>query len=114
MSGTAVELPEGLVAVVKADCPTCTLVRPVLDGLTVHVISEDDPEGLDASYALGVETVPTLLRVEGGREVERLVGWDRSEWRRMAGEFGGVAHDGDGAIDQCDGGRDSGFSAVGK
>ena len=42
-------LPEGLVAVVKADCPTCTLVRPLLDGLPVHVISEDEPEGLDAS-----------------------------------------------------------------
>ena len=79
-------LPEGLVAVVKADCPTCTLVRPLLDQLPVHLISEDEPEGLDASYRLGVETVPTLLRVEGGTEVERLVGWDRDEWRRLTGD----------------------------
>jgi hypothetical protein len=81
-----VTLPEGLVAVVKTDCPTCTLVRPVLAGLPIHVISEDDAEGLDASYSLGVETVPTLLRVEGGAEVERLVGWDRAAWRRFTGD----------------------------
>ena len=87
-------LPEGLVAVVKADCPTCTLVRPLLDdlGRGVHVVSEDSPDGLDTSYALGVETVPTLLRVEGGAEVDRLVGWDRAAWRRMTG----VASLGDG------------------
>jgi hypothetical protein len=81
-------LPDGLVAVVKADCPTCRLVRPLLADLgpAVHVISEDEPEGLDASYTLGVETVPTLLRVEAGQEVERLVGWDRGEWRRLVGD----------------------------
>jgi len=78
-------LPDGLVAVVKADCPTCTLVRPLLDELPVHVVSEDDDDGLDTSYALQVETVPTLLRVEAGREVERLVGWDREAWRRVTG-----------------------------
>jgi hypothetical protein len=81
-------LPDGLVAVVKTDCPTCTLVRPLLADLgpAVHVISEDDPEGLDTSYSLQVETVPTLLRVEGGREVERLIGWDRAAWRRLIGD----------------------------
>ena len=88
MTGTAlaVELPDGLVAVVKADCPTCTLVRPLLERLPIHVVSEDDAEGLDTSYALGVETVPTLLRVESGHEVERLVGWDRAAWRRVTGD----------------------------
>jgi hypothetical protein len=77
-------LPDGLVAVVKADCPTCTLVRPLLDGL--HVVSEDTDDGLELSYSLGVETVPTLLRVVDGAEVERLVGWDRAEWRRVVGD----------------------------
>ncbi|HVF31667.1 MAG TPA: thioredoxin family protein, partial [Acidimicrobiales bacterium] len=79
-------LPEGLVAVVREECATCTLVRPVLERLPVHVISEDEDEGLVASYELGVETVPTLVRVVEGREVERLVGWDRAEWRRVTGE----------------------------
>jgi hypothetical protein len=81
-----VTLADGLVVVVKADCPTCTLVRPLLDSLPVHVVSEDTDEGLERSYSLGVETVPTLLRVEGGAEVERLVGWDRAEWRRVVGD----------------------------
>ncbi|MEA3075763.1 MAG: hypothetical protein QOF60_671 [Actinomycetota bacterium] len=75
-----------LVAVVKADCPTCTLVRPLLDGLPVEVVSEDDDEGLVESYHLGIETVPTLLRVVDGVEVERLVGWDRDAWRGFVGD----------------------------
>ncbi|HUP84080.1 MAG TPA: thioredoxin family protein [Acidimicrobiales bacterium] len=79
-------LPDGLVAVVRTDCATCTLVRPLLGGVTVQVISEDEEEGLDASYALGIETVPTLLRIEGGTEVERLVGWDREAWRGITGD----------------------------
>ncbi len=62
------------------------MVRPVLDGMTVHVISEDEQSGLEASYSLGVETVPTLLVVRNGVEVERLIGWQRGEWRRVSGE----------------------------
>jgi hypothetical protein len=79
------ELPDGLVAVVRAECPTCTLVRPVLDALGAHVVSEDDQAGLEMSYRLGVETVPTLLRVEHGRERERTVGWSRERWRALTG-----------------------------
>jgi hypothetical protein len=90
-----VDLADGIVAVVKRDCPTCTLVAPVVAELTerlgVVVVSEDDDEGLGTSYRLGVETVPTLLRLEGGTEVERIVGWSRDEWRRFTGrpELGG-------------------------
>jgi hypothetical protein len=80
-------MSDGVVAVVKADCPTCTLVRPLLDGLAaVRLVSEDTDDGLVESYRLGVDTVPTLVRVEGGVEVERLVGWDRDEWRRVFGD----------------------------
>src|SRR5207302_285292 len=90
-------LPDGVLAVVRRSCPTCSLVAPVLAqlagagvGLTVWV--QDDPSfpagvagvvddtGLELSYRLGVTTVPTLVRVEGGREVERLEGWDRAGW----------------------------------
>ena len=78
------ELPEGLVAVVKADCPTCRLVRPVLDELGAHVVSEDDDDGLELSYRLGVETVPTLLRVRDGKEEQRTVGWSRRGWEAIA------------------------------
>jgi hypothetical protein len=86
VTGAALPVEDGLVAVVKTDCPTCTLVRPLLGGLPVHVVSEDEPDGLDLSYSLGVETVPTLLRVSGGEEVERLVGWDRAAWRSIFGD----------------------------
>ena len=93
-------LPDGVLAVVKRSCPTCSLVAPVLAqlagagvGLTVWV--QDDPSfppgvagvvddtGLELSYRLGVTTVPTLVRVEGGREVERVEGWDRGGWERL-------------------------------
>jgi hypothetical protein len=94
-------LPDGLVAVVKRDCATCVMVAPVLAalqssvGLTVY--TQDDltfPEGvspvddtaLAVSYFNEIETVPTLMRVVGGAEVERIVGWNRSEWRAFTGD----------------------------
>jgi hypothetical protein len=83
-----VELPDGLVVVVKHDCPTCELVRPVLDELGAHVVSEDDDAGLELSYRLGIETVPTLMRVDGGFEKERTVGWSRERWRALSGATG--------------------------
>lgn len=78
-------LPDGLVAVVKADCPTCALVGPVLDALAAHIVSEDTEAGLDLAYTLGVETVPTLLRVEGGEVLDRTEGWLRSSWEALTG-----------------------------
>jgi hypothetical protein len=84
-SAIAAPVDEGLVAVVKRDCPTCALVGPVLAGLDAHIVSEDDAEGLELSYRLGVETVPTLLRIEGGQERERTVGWSRAQWQVLTG-----------------------------
>jgi hypothetical protein len=92
-----VELPEGLVAVVKRDCPTCELVAPVLAQLPVTVYVQDEPAAfagglddtsLEVSWRLGIETVPTLLRVAGGAEQERVVGWLRSDWERLCGVTG--------------------------
>ncbi len=89
------ELPDGLVAVVKRDCPTCVLVEPVLRGLGARVWCQDDPEwfdgddtSLELSWRLGVETVPTLLRVEGGQERARVVGWSREQWQELTGREG--------------------------
>lgn len=93
-------LPDGLVAFVKRDCPTCVLVAPVLAELVkrtpLTVYTQDDlgfPPGiasvddtrLDFSYQNAIEAVPTLLRVEGGREIERAIGWQRGEWEKLAG-----------------------------
>jgi hypothetical protein len=93
---------DGLVIVAKRDCPTCTMVEPVMRSLDragpLAVISQDDPtfpsgvraviddHELERSFRLGVETVPTLIRFRDGKEVERTVGWDRKEWTRLAGE----------------------------
>ena len=92
-------LPEGLVAVVKKDCPTCELIIPVLIGLEketqLTVFTQDDPdfppgindrqfdEELAFSWHHTIETVPTLLAVEEGKEVSRTVGWSRSNWESL-------------------------------
>ena len=89
------------IVVAKRDCPTCVLVQPVLrevaaSGAPLTVYTQDDPafpEGmaaiddrsLEQSWRLGIETVPTLIRLDGGTETERTVGWDRAEWIRVTG-----------------------------
>ena len=99
-------IPDGLVVVVKRECPTCVVVEPVLRqlgdvlGARLTVYSQDDPSfpagvagvvddgELEVSWHLDLTTVPTLLRVEGGMEKERLVGWDRSRWEAFTGVAG--------------------------
>ncbi|MBM7809050.1 hypothetical protein JOD57_004887 [Geodermatophilus bullaregiensis] len=89
------QLPDGLVAVVKRECPTCVLVEPVLRRLGAAVWCQDDAgwfdhddTGLEVSYRLDVETVPTLLRVEDGVETARVVGWSREQWEALTGVAG--------------------------
>ncbi|HEV3354249.1 MAG TPA: thioredoxin family protein [Acidimicrobiales bacterium] len=77
-----------IVAVVKRDCPTCALVEPVLAqlverGVVSTIYREDDDAGLEASWYLGVETVPTLVRGN-----ERIVGWSRPQWEDFTGIAG--------------------------
>ncbi|GAC1656886.1 MAG: hypothetical protein NVS9B1_13270 [Candidatus Dormibacteraceae bacterium] len=97
---TTAPLPDGLVAFVKHDCPTCVMVAPVLDALggarPLLVVTQDDPAfppggkavhdaDLELSYRHEVEIVPTLLRVERGQVVARLVGWLRPQWEEFTG-----------------------------
>lgn len=103
MESSAPALPEGLVAFVKRDCPTCELIAPVLaqlagaDGVTVF--SQDDPNfpgdpppiddrDLSASWHADIEAVPTLIRIENGVEKERVLGWHRGEWEALSGVTG--------------------------
>ncbi len=97
-------LPDGLVAVVKRDCPTCELVAPVLvdlhDQADLTVITQDDPEfpadadwvrhdsDLALSWHHDIETVPTLLQVVDGADIERTEGWSRGDWERLSGVDG--------------------------
>ncbi|MEL7155432.1 MAG: thioredoxin family protein [Actinomycetota bacterium] len=93
-------LPDGLVAVVKHDCPTCVTVAPVLAGLAAEhdltVYSQDDPafpagtdpiddRELGVSWHHDIETVPTLIRVADGVEQDRIVGWQRAAWASFVG-----------------------------
>jgi len=62
-----------------------------------QIVSQDDPKfpsrvdaviddrELDLSWTNNIEFMPTLIRFEGGREVERVVGWDREGWQRLTG-----------------------------
>ena len=95
-------ISDGLIVVAKRDCPTCTLLEPVYRELAESpaqfaIYSQDDPtfpesvdgvfddRELERSYRLEIETVPTLIRMEGGREVARTVGWHQGEWRELTG-----------------------------
>ncbi len=94
-------IPDGLVAVVKRDCPTCELVEPVLQQLAggpspLTVYTQDDigfPASVDPvddtqlafSWHHDIETVPTLIRAEGGNELGRIVGWSREQWEEFTG-----------------------------
>ena len=94
-------LPDGLVVIVKEDCPTCELVIPVLEQLAsgnqLTVFSQDDPNfpeeiadrkfdgDLAISWHHNIETVPTLLVIENGKEIARTVGWSRSQWESITG-----------------------------
>jgi hypothetical protein len=95
------DIEDGLVAVVRRGCPTCVSVAPVLAAIaskaTLTIISQDDPafpdgvstvvddRDLDLSWILGIETVPTLLRLADGHESAREVGWHRTRWETLSG-----------------------------
>jgi hypothetical protein len=94
-------LPDGLVAFVKRDCPTCVLVEPILAelaaaGRLTAVYTQDDrsfPDlditiddtSLARSFRSAVEVVPTLVSVDRGIETGRRVGWSRQEWASFTG-----------------------------
>ena len=96
-------LPDGLVVFVKRECETCRMVAPLLPTIaaaaahnTLTVITQDDPgfpaeptalhdHDLALSWHHDIETVPTLMVVRDGAEVERTVGWVRDDWRRLTG-----------------------------
>lgn len=105
MSCTLTALPaDGLIAVVKRDCPTCELIAPVLQDLQqrgkLTVYTQDDPSfpetvsgpiddrELLVSHHLGIEVVPTLIRRSSGAEAGRTYGWDRAEWEKVSGAAG--------------------------
>ncbi len=103
-------LQDGLVVFSKRGCPTCVLIedemrRAAREVPAFQVVSQDDPRfpsgvdaivddrALDLSWLNNIEFMPTLIRFEGGRETERVVGWDREGWQRLTGIAGlGAQH----------------------
>lgn len=89
-------LPDGYVAFVKRDCPTCELIVPVLKqladtNLLGAIYTQDDPSfpslsvteddtSLKMSFLHEIDTVPTLLKTKDGSETGRIVGWSKEEW----------------------------------
>jgi thiol-disulfide isomerase/thioredoxin len=94
-------LPDGLIVVAKADCPTCRLIEPLLaelaqaGPLTVYVQDSTDyaasvpgtlhDKTLEHSWRLATEFVPTLVRAKNGQEVARTHGWHKQDWRSISG-----------------------------
>ena len=92
---------DGILAFVKRECETCALVHPLLArlraaGAPIRAVVQDEPDhfadlaplddtALEESFRHDIETVPTLVRVEGGLETGRVVGWQRDEWRALLG-----------------------------
>lgn len=85
------------IVVVKEACETCQTVVPVLEQLaataSTEIYSQDNPAfpesmpviddtELAKSWALDIETVPTLIRLSDG---ERTEGWDRALWQAITG-----------------------------
>ena len=97
--GPLAQLPDGMIAIVKAGCPTCSLIQPVLADLAqrvdLTVYTQDDPTfpevadwvvddtDLSVSWHLDLDSVPTLLRIEDGVETARTAGWDRGRWEDL-------------------------------
>jgi len=89
-------LPDGLVVFLKRECETCRMVAPLLGDFPATVFTQDDPsfpDTIDAvhdhdlswSWHHDIETVPTLIRVVDGVEIERTIGWLRDDWQRITG-----------------------------
>ncbi len=85
---------------VKRDCPTCELVVPVVkqleaSGRHISVYCQDDivfhdsigtvhdDRTLELSFRYEIEHVPTLIRLDKGRETGRVFGWNRNEWEQL-------------------------------
>ena len=95
-------IADGLVAFVKRACPTCSLIEPQMQEAAraradFQVVSQDDAgfpaqvknrvddSELDHSYLNAIEATPTLIRFVAGKEIERIMGWDRAAWQRLTG-----------------------------
>lgn len=99
--------PANYALVVKKDCPTCTLIEPVIralaeePALALQIYVQDDPSfpanldgviddsSLEYSYRQEIEVVPTLIRLgdesDSQSEESRIYGWEKTQWQDFTG-----------------------------
>lgn len=96
-----ITLSDGFHLICKEDCATCRLLLPVMAQLaeshgSITIYTQDDlafppnlnpvdDTTLERSYHLNIETVPTLIQVNDGQEIARLVGWSKRDWQQLTG-----------------------------
>ncbi|EGP10231.1 hypothetical protein CSIRO_0007 [Bradyrhizobiaceae bacterium SG-6C] len=95
-----VKQQDGVLIFAKRECETCQMVEQVIgqiaEKMPTIVYSQDDPSfpstvsalddtSLESSFAFDVEAVPTVIRMQDGKEVARAFGWNRSEWEKLTG-----------------------------
>jgi peroxiredoxin len=106
-----------VLAFFKTTCPVCQMAASKVQalaesGVRVVAVGEDEPAAIrsyadrhgqkvttlsetapyPASDAFGIDTVPTLFRVdEDGIVGDAVVSWDRDAWNRFAEAAGGAA-----------------------
>jgi len=108
--GIDLEPGPGLMLFYKVTCPTCQISAPVAQRLSERfpgrfaAVAQDPADAIedfgrqfdatftsvsesppyDASNAYGVDTVPTVFLIDGGRVVDVAESWDRDAWNRLA------------------------------
>ena len=106
-----------LICFIKADCPTCQVVAPLLQhlqntstaDLDLYCIDQTqtpaqgfnqthadlerlDDRSLHTAFAFDIDTVPTLFYADGsGTQLKTLVGFERQEWQTLLEELHGNA-----------------------
>lgn len=121
--GIALDPGPGILMFYKVSCPTCQLAAPVAEKLFQRfpgrfaAVAQDPPDRIEdfgrrfgtsfpsvsesppyeASNAYGIDTVPTLFVIDGGKVLDVVESWDREGWNRAASRLGELVGDGEGS-----------------
>lgn len=75
----------GIVKFYMVNCNPCRAVTALLERL--HVVTKDInvENNADLAYKYGVSSVPTMIYLQDGKEVSRVVGSKVEEWVKQYG-----------------------------
>jgi thioredoxin 1 len=66
-------------------CGPCKMLSPILESIApefegkLEIVKVDIDEAADAAQEYGVQSVPTLVFIKDGKEVERMVGFQSKD-----------------------------------